>query len=175
VVVDHIDHITSGGKGNDFSVASEVNDRATDMAKEYGVVLVAMSQANAEAIRRTPDHLAKYAPLIDTQVWMGSKKRQVATSMLGLFRPLRTMRPGDDADAYKKALADARAGTEPPQTMLELGVTGVSLMKSRTYGSREGQKVLLGYDRGAVMELPLDRRRDLEASHHWIHTRRDAA
>jgi KaiC/GvpD/RAD55 family RecA-like ATPase len=150
VIVDHVDHLTEGGKLYESSVA--VNRGALRLAQRYGLVLILASQANQGALAGTRDHLAKYAPLRDNHVAMGGHKRQIASSMLGLFRPIRPPSIGESSEAYQRAVKLARDGTTDPQTMLLPGVVGINLMKSRSYGSREGRRVMLRWRHGQVID-----------------------
>lgn len=170
LLVDHIDHLQPERNESEWTAAVEVNRAALTLAKAYGMCLVLMSQGNLEMVRRTKDHIAKYQPPTDAAVYMGLEKRKLATGMIGLFRPLRARQATEDPKAYLAAIKEARDGMAEPQTVLEPGVSGVLMMKVRHYGEREGRKVYLGWDRGQIVELPLDKRRALDAAYHRIRT-----
>ncbi|HEU4641263.1 MAG TPA: DnaB-like helicase C-terminal domain-containing protein [Gemmatimonadaceae bacterium] len=165
LVVDHVDHIgVDGDGGTPWQASLAVNNLALDLATDTGLVIVLMSQANQEALRGSADHLAKYQPVREHHVLYGGHKRQVATGMLGLYRPLLPAPPRGtpEHETWKKTLADARAGLTAPTTALEPRVCGVSLMKSRNYGGREGQRVKLAWRAGQIVEhheLPYTLRR----------------
>lgn len=157
LVVDHIDHIEGDGerRASLYEQSVQVNRAALSVARDTGLVLVLMSQANQEALRGNPDHMAKYAALRDSQVLQGGHKRQVATGMLGIYRPLLDCPEGADVGEvaeWKEAVSRARRGEEPPSTALEPGAVGVNLMKSRNYGGREGQRVRLRWSAGRVVD-----------------------
>jgi len=158
VLVDHVDHLTTDGRGM-YEESVAVNRGALRLAQRLGLVLVLASQANQQALVGSRDHLAKYAPLRDNHVAMGSHKRTIATSMISLFRPLRSLDIGESGEAYTRALKLARSGDADPQTVLAVGQVGCSLMKSRNYGNREGKRVLLKWRHGAVID-PGDDLRD---------------
>lgn len=171
LVVDHIDHIEAGARYTSQVEASvAVNKAAFRLAKDYRLVLILMSQANNDALKANGDHLAKYHPLRDTSVWMGAYKRQVATGMLGLFRPTRAMAPGESLEDFQGAMKRARSGDDPPGGVLMAGRAGLSLMKSRNYGSREGQRMQLSVRDGYYDELDAPERADDEARRHGIRT-----
>lgn len=159
VIVDHIDHI--GGKGNPAEASKEVNHAALRMAQDNGLLLVFTSQLNMEIGKA--DRLAKYAAPMPHHVMYPSVKIQVATGMLGLFRPLRTMRENESPDDYALALKQARAGTADAPDMLEPNTMGVVAMKLRNYGANEGKRINLAVDRGRVVHLP---EKDRHATHH---------
>lgn len=150
VVVDHVDHLTEAQ--DMFASTVSVNRGAQRLAEKHGLVMILLSQANNEALKGNSDHMAKYAPLRDSSVWMGSLKRQLASQMIGLFRPVREPHRDETPEQYKEAVRKAKAGHEPPATVLQSGAFGVSLMKSENYGSREGQRALLGWKNGAIVD-----------------------
>ena len=157
LVIDHIDHLgTAQGQRKSFYEESvAVNRAALELAQQHNLLIIAMSQANQEALRATHDQLSKYAPLRDNHVLNGGHKRQVASGMLGLFRPLLGPPEGagpDDLDAWKDLIAAARRGDREPHTALEPNTMGVSLMKSRSYGGREGQRINLTWQNGRIVE-----------------------
>lgn len=179
LVVDHIDHVTGDDgevRRSLYETSVAVNDAALDVAQETGLVLILMSQANQEALRNSHDHLAKFAPLRDNHVLMGGKKRQVATGMLGLYRPLLPVpSAAEDVDDWKETIRLARQGATEPQTALEPYTMGVSLMKSRNYGSREGKRIALAWERGRIVDRTLSLVRGDEARQHGIRTNRSIA
>jgi hypothetical protein len=85
---------------------------------------------------------------------MGGKKREVATGMIGLYRPLRMQLPNESVEEFGAALKAARSGRAEPHTVLEPHVVGVSAMKLRNYGQHEGKRVTLGFQAGRVVDLP---------------------
>ena len=150
VIVDHIDHIAADGNG--FDAAKRVNHAALRLAEDNGICMILMSQANSEALKGSKDRLAKYLPLHDNHVWMGQVKRQVATGMLSLYRPVRERRTSESPEDYLDAYRRARVGDNAPHEMLMPGTGGISLMKSRNYGDREGMHTLLTLRNGLFVE-----------------------
>lgn len=152
VIIDHIDHIAEGSGTNLYAESRAVNHAALQMAKDNNLILLFTSQLNLE-IAKSPDHLAKFGPPRDGHVLMGNTKRQVATGMIGLFRKPRDRKQLETDEEYNQAIKDARAGKVEPPEILDPNIMGVNAMKLRHFGSREGTRVYLGFDRGRVVSL----------------------
>jgi len=167
LVIDHVDHleVDQAQRSSAYQTSRDVNTAALRLAQDANLLIIAMSQANQEALRGSQDRLAKYEPLRDNHVLMGGHKRQLASGMLGLFRPLIAPPEGgntNDYDAWTQLIAKARKGDAEPQTALERATMGVNLMKSRSYGGREGQRIKLAWESGRIVEhvpLPYSLRR----------------
>ena len=151
VIVDHIDHISGGDGNNLYQEAQHVNNGALRMAQDNELLLLFTSQLNMSASKG--DYLSKYLPPKDEHVAFGSLKRRNATGMIGLFRPLRKRRDDETDEEYVKALRAARAGTGNIADALEPNTMGVSAMKLRNYGSREGMKTYLTVSHGRVFSM----------------------
>ena len=80
---------------------------------------------------------------------------QVATGMVGLYRPLRTPHEDETQDEYGAILKAVRAGTVDVPEVLMPNTMGVVYMKSRNYGEREGMRCFLGVEQGRVEFMPL--------------------
>lgn len=153
VIVDHIDHI-DGDDESLYQASVRVNKAALRLAHLYEPgVLLFTSQANQEAMKGGRDHLAHYQPPQPNHVLMGNTKRQVATGMIGVYRPIRARKPDETPEEYAAAIKASRAGTEEPWKALEPGVMGVNQMKSRN-GKVEGARCQLRVEAGRVMEIP---------------------
>jgi KaiC/GvpD/RAD55 family RecA-like ATPase len=146
VIVDHIDHISGGDGSNLYTEAKLVNDGALRMAQDNDMLLLFTSQLNMSASKG--DYLAKYLPPRTEHIAFGTLKQRNATGMIGLFRPIRSPRPGETEDEYMKAIKAARAGTGNIADALEPNVMGVNAMKLRNYGAREGAKIYLSVQHG---------------------------
>jgi KaiC/GvpD/RAD55 family RecA-like ATPase len=156
VIVDHIDHIQAGDGSNLTAESVKVNRAALQYAQDLGLLFVLCSQLNTEALRGG-DHLTKFAAPREQHIKYGSHKREVATGMLGLFRPVRAPSSGEDAEDYKAELRRARNGEIEPHHVLMPHTMGVVYMKDRNYGS-DGRKALLSVINGRVEDR--DERRD---------------
>ena len=148
LIVDHIDHIEAGDGSNLYAESMKVNRSALTLAQDLGLLLVLSSQLNTEAVRGN-DHLAKFAAPREQHIKFGGHKREVATGMLGLYRPVRGPLAGEPADAYKDVMHRARAGEMEPQQALMPQTMGVVYMKDRNYGT-DGRKALLSVTNGRV-------------------------
>lgn len=159
LIVDHIDHIEAGDGSNLYAESMKVNRLALKLAQELDLVLILSSQLNTDAVKG-PDYLAKFAAPREQHIKFGGHKREVATGMLGLFRPTRTLAVGDDAERHKETMRKARAGEVEPQHALMPHTMGVVYMKDRNYGA-DGRKALLAVNNGRVEDREEDgRQRD---------------
>lgn len=148
MIVDHIDHIGAGDGTNLYAESMKVNKAALNLAQDHGLTLLLASQLNTEAVKGN-DHLAKFAPPREQHVKYGAHKREVATGMIGLYRPLRAPVNGESAEDYKNALRQARNGELEPKHVLQPNTMGVVYMKDRNYGS-DGRKTTLAVQNGRV-------------------------
>lgn len=168
IIVDHIDHVrATNDRGSVTAASAQIQYGALELAQQYGVVLILMSQVNLNAVRGQHDQLAKYRPLREDHLYMSAAaKLQIATQVLGLFRPLR-----EDATTDEKRAASA--GEVDPTTLLAPNRMGLNAMKLRHYGQRTGQRIHLAYDHGRVRDLDVAERAADEARAHGIRSNRD--
>lgn len=153
MIVDHIDHIEGGDGSNPFEESRRVLRNVLKLAQHTGLRMLVATQLNND-VARGHDRLAMYQPPRPEHVFMGGTKRQIASGMIGLYRPLRAPMRDESPDAYKLAMMAARRGEAEPQTALEPNRMGVVVMKHRAFGAREGKRCALGVERGRVVELP---------------------
>jgi hypothetical protein len=144
-VIDHIDHITGEGK-NLHADTTKIVDQTLDLTLEYGLATFSTTQLNHEGLRGS-DRLGMYQCPQPHHLYMGGKKRHIASWMIGLFRPLKF----DGVD--KATLAAARTGKLEAWKVLEPNCMGVGLMKSRHYGERVSQRAYLTVENGAVKDM----------------------
>jgi hypothetical protein len=144
LILDHIDHI-EGDKGNPYEVSRDVCMTLLREAQASGIRCLVATQFNNDAIKG--NRAGRYLPPQPGHVFMGGHKRQIASGMLGLYRPLKT---GLDPEVMK----DFQRGLLEPQDVCEPQTMGVVCMKHRLYGGREGKRVFLGVQRGKVVDLP---------------------
>jgi len=145
LVVDHVDHI-AGSARSLMDESTAVNDALLEASQEFGFVTLASGQLNLDAIRG--DRALRYTAPRENFIKFGNKKREVASGMLGLYRPLALNGvPKDD-------MAKFRAGDLEPRHVCEPNTMGVVCMKHRLYGSREGQRVYLGVRDGRIVPRP---------------------
>ncbi len=143
LIIDHIDHITHGGGKGGFEDARMLAHLVLDLAQSTGVPTIVATQFNNEGLKG--DRLGQYQPPQPHHVFMGGSKRQIAWGMLGLYRPIRDDLSADD-------LKSARAGLIEPPQFLEPNCLGVTCMKNRNYGSREGKRARLTFDHGVLRD-----------------------
>lgn len=145
MVIDHIDHIESEGKRSGIDESKAVIKGLLTLAQEYELRMLVATQFNNESLKA--NRLALYQPPQPQYVYMGSHKRQVASGMIGLYRPLKFS--GVDPDA----LSRFRNGDGEPMDVIEPNTMGVTVMKHRLYGNREGKRGFLSVERGKVVEM----------------------
>ena len=144
VVIDHMDHLAMPDHTSAYQASVQVTRRLVEMAQSLQLRVLALSQLNNDAVRG--DVLGRFYPPKPEQLYMGGHKRQVATTMLGLFRPLDPNPRPDDLKAVREGKMEPFKVTQP-------NVMGVSVMKHRHYGNREGRVVRLGVVRGRLSDL----------------------
>jgi hypothetical protein len=150
LIVDHIDHIEAGDGSNLYAESMKVNRLALKLAQDLDLLLILSSQLNTDAVRGT-DYLAKFGAPREQHIKFGTHKREVATGMLGLFRPTRPPSVGEDMATYKDVMHRARAGEIEPHHALMPHTMGAVLMKDRNYGA-DGRKALLAVVNGRVVD-----------------------
>jgi hypothetical protein len=166
VVVDHIDHVGdehAGASRSELDTSKRVNQAVLEAAQRCDLAGVFTSQLNASRTRGAKDKLAKYAAPVTQDLYLHTFKEHNATGILGLFRPLMP-------DADPDALSRARAGDRPPADVLEPQTMGVTAMKLRNYGGREGNRVYLAVEHGQARDRTADEARAWESRSNGIPT-----
>lgn len=159
VVIDHVDHINAGGK-NPYDISMAANHLLLEKAKALGLTVIIASQLNTGNVQ---DPHRNHRPLPIERVKMGNHKLEVATTMLGWYRPLRS-------GLTKEALAKVRDGEADTSSILEPGQSAFNVMGHRFYGSRIGNRGRLRWDAGRILSLTPEQRRSLESARHGIPT-----
>ena len=163
VVVDHIDEIEGEGRATDYQVSVAVNRLLLRETKRYGLKVIATSQTNSTG--KSTDRWRDHRNLRDEIVRYGDLKRQVATTMTGLFRPVRPNLTKEEKEMVER-------GEMPMSQALLTGANKFVIMASRTYGSRIGNVGFLGWERGRIVEPSQALLNDIEAARHAIKTAR---
>jgi hypothetical protein len=146
VVIDHIDHISGEGKrGGVMDQVIEVNDAVLRLAKNYNLALICTSQLSLNRMRASKNPLDKFAPPQTHDLAYPSKKIQIATQILGLYRPIK-------AGATRQEIKDASEG-EGVERVISVNRMGVVAMKLRFRGRNEGHEVALAFDDGLIRDL----------------------
>lgn len=151
VVIDHVDHLAVSEHTPLYQASVATIRQLNTRAITLGLRVFALSQLNNDAVRG--DRLAVHFPPRPEQVFMGGHKRQIATTMLGIYRPLRD-------DASPDELKAVRDGKAEPSTVIAPHVMGLVCMKHRNHGNREGKRETLDVVRGQLRDVPeIDRHR----------------
>jgi len=159
LIIDHIDHI-EGDKGNPYEVSRQVCMTLLREAQATGIRCLVATQFNNEAVKG--NRVGRYLPPQPGHVFMGGHKRQIASGMIGVYRPLRK---GLDTEVMR----DFQRGNLEPQEVCEPNTMAAVCMKHRLFGNREGRRIYLGIERGKVADLP---ERDQPNSHSISTNRR---
>lgn len=142
LIIDHVDHL-EGSKGGLYANSVQTMKVLLSLAHEYGIKVLAATQFNNEMIRGS--RLGMHMPPTPTAVYQGGHKRQIASGMIGLYKPLKP-------DITKQEMQRFARGELEPQDVVERGVMAALIMKSRLYGEREGKRVLLRVEQGRVKD-----------------------
>jgi hypothetical protein len=164
IVVDHVDHIgqTADDSRNEIAISRDVQHTAHQIARDAGVPFVLASQLNSS--RTGGDPLAHYRPPRPDWLWNKGVKEQVATNILGLYRPMRT----DLTDDQRR---NASRGILPAREVAARNQMGVASMKLRYGGAMKDSAAILHYERGAIRDLPPADRLAAQSEQHGIATR----
>lgn len=143
-IIDHIDHIDGAQGKNHYAQSREVNQAILNIGQDYNFLMMPASQLNNEAVKG--NRIALHLPPQPQYVKMGGHKREIATWMLGLYRPLRV------AGVLASDLKAVNAGLKPSHEICEPHTMAVVDMKHRFYGNREGDRIYLKVEHGKVLD-----------------------
>lgn len=150
ILVDHIDEIDPENASDLYAESVRTNKLGAKLARRLEMKAFFTSQLNS--LVTVGNKLSKYQPPQAQHFYMGGHKIHVALNVLGLFRPIRARRMDETPDAYRKALAAAKSGELEPQSALMQGKMGVTLVKSKYYGERDGRRAILSVRHGKVYD-----------------------
>lgn len=142
LIIDHVDHLEAS-KGGLHANSVQSMKVLLSLAHEYGIKILAATQFNNEMIRG--NRLGMHMPPAPTAVYQGGHKRQIASGMIGVYKPLRV-------DLSKTDMQRFARGELEPQDVVEHGVMAALVMKHRLYGDREGRRALLRVEQGRVKD-----------------------
>ena len=159
VVVDHVDHLGHDDEDNRSEIArsTAIQHEAKAFTRRTGIPVVLMAQLNSKATGGS--RTAYYEPPRMEWMWFKGVKEQIAHTVLGLFRPLRT-----DVNATDLAKL------APGESYAELNTIGISGMKRRYGGAVRDPVVRLHFEHGLITERTSSERVADEAEAHGIKT-----
>ena len=163
VIVDHVDNLEGDGRQRDYDVSVAVNKLMLKLAKRWDLKVILTSQTNNTG--KAQDRWRDHRNLRDEIVRYGDLKKQVATTMTGLFRPVRP-------NLTKEEKERVEMGDLPMSHALLTGANKFCIMANRPYGSRIGNVGYLGWERGRIVEPSQALLNDIEAARHSIKTNR---
>lgn len=144
-IIDHVDHIEGSNSQSDYKASREATQAILNIAQEYGFLMLPATQLNNEAVKQ--NRIALHLPPQPQHVKFGGHKRETATWMIGVYRPLRV------AGVEPEVLKAINAGVHKnPFDACEPNTMAAVFMKHRFYGNREWQRVYLRCERGRVMD-----------------------
>jgi hypothetical protein len=143
-IIDHIDHVNESGGLSTVGMSVATTDALHRVAKRFGLVVIATSQLNVHG--RAGDRFASYRPVQIEHIKYGGKKIEIASLVLGLFRPL-------DPNASAKDRKAVEDGSADDSTILEPNVVALNVLKSRSRGDAMGKRIKLRWDRGRILDL----------------------
>lgn len=143
-IIDHVDHIEGAQSRSTYEQSLQANQAILDIAQDYGFLMMPATQLNNDAVRMNP--ISLHLPPRPHHVKNGSHKREKATWMLGLYRPLKL------AGVELSDLRAVNGGLKNSLEICEPNTMAAVVMKHRIYGNREGQRVYLKVERGRVMD-----------------------
>ena len=162
VVVDHCDHIRGDQTtGHGYQASEAIQHDALEFANLFDLPVLMMSQLNRSKTEN--DVLAIYRPPLVSWIWMPGPKEQNATTIFGLFRPMRR----DVDEGLVKDIRAGRAQNYGKQISIP-HCMGVLDMKSRYAGETRDRVTYLEYVRGTLGTLPDAVRREIEGDQHGI-------
>lgn len=164
VVVDHVDHVghVEGGSTNGFEVSTSIQHAAKRFARNRRIPCILLSQLNSKATGG--DALAHYRPPLSDWLWMKGVKDQIATLIMGIYRPMRD----DLDDGFHREL---RQGRKTAADIAAPNRIAFNLMKGRYHGSAKDRSIQLHYEHGLITDLTTPERLDHAADQHGISTR----
>lgn len=163
-VVDHIDHLGPEGARN-YYASVEVTSRLHAHAKKFGTRWLVTTQIHNRTAGAGGDRFHRHRDVQVAWIKNGQHKEEIATRIFGLYRPLRA----GVTPAELKAVVD---GGAEMRSVLAQGVSCVNCLKHRHHGERAGSRVLLGWERGRLTDLPMPDVIAIQASQHGIRTKR---
>lgn len=144
VVIDHLDHVVEREGRTTTGASVDVTTVVHECAQRYGLPVLATSQTNVHG--RGGDRFASYKPVRLESVKFGGRKVEVATTVLGIYRPLDPRATVQDRKAVESGAAD-------DATILEQSVVCLNVIKSRHDGDALGKRIKLRWNRGRITDL----------------------
>lgn len=157
LIVDHIDHVQATKGQSLYAESVEVSKELLKVAQAFELQILATSQLNNEAVKGA-DLLAIHQPPRPHFVKFGGHKREVVEWMLGLYKPLRV------SGVSSEEMKAVRNGSMDLSRILEPQCMGISVMKHRLYGAREGKKCFLRVEHGRISRFP---EKDQHRTERW--------
>lgn len=165
VIIDHVDHVDGGTAANkgEYSVSVATNKLLLALTKRYNLVTIVTSQTNNTG--KAQDRWRDFKPVREEVVKFGGHKKEVAHTMLGFYRPLKPGLTKEDRDRVEY-------GERSAEDFLLTGANAFNIIGHRAYGSHNGMRGYLGWERGRIIEPSFALLADIEAQKNAIKTNR---
>lgn len=161
-IVDHVDHLGAAG-AKSYGASVEVTSAIHDHAKRHGTRWLVTTQVHNRTAGAGGDKFWRHRPIPVMALKNGQHKEEIATRIFGVYRPLKTGVTVDELKAVSEGRSEMR-------TVLADGVSCVDCMKHRHHGTKVGSRVLLGWEKGRLVDLPTPDALMVEAGKHGIRT-----
>ena len=162
VIIDHVDHISASGSLYEASV--KTNELLLQLTKASGMRTIITSQTNGAG--KGQDSWRDHKPVREEVVKFGSHKKEIATTMMGFYRPLK---PG----MRKEEREQVEFGERNMSDFLLDGANAFNIIGHRAYGARNGMRGYVGWERGRIVEPSFGLLAEIEAAKNAIKTKRD--
>lgn len=143
VVFDHLDHVSETDSKSAIAVSMGALSAVHNLAKDLGVVVLGTSQLNQAD--KAGDRFRNFRGVLEHHIKYGGKKQEIASHVLGLYRPLSQTATKDDRRKVEEGFADY-------DTVLESNVVALNVIKCRARGDAAGKRFKLRWHRGRLSD-----------------------
>lgn len=144
LIIDHIDHVSDSGGQTATGASIDVTRALHRVAKRYRLPVIATSQLNVHG--RGGDRFASYKPVRLESIKYGGVKMEIASIVLGIYRPLAKNATSEQKKAVESGQAD-------DGTVLEPNMIALNVLKCRARGDAIGKRIALRWDHGTIRDL----------------------
>ena len=162
VLLDHLDHVEVE-KRSETEASNAALRLVLKLTKRYGLRTIGTSQTNQ--MGKQFDRFRDHRPAREEHVKYGSVKKEVATTMTSVYRPVKI-------GLTKEEKERVEAGELEISQVLLTGANAYSIIANRNYGSHLGRKGYVGWERGRIVEPSAGLLREIEAAKNRIRTAR---
>lgn len=144
LVVDHLNH----GEVGSYAQFSRMVRLSKRIAEGRGLVNISLAQMNRDAVRGG-HKLTRYQPMQLHHIQGGGVIEQNAVVVLNPYRPIIV---GQD-ETTKRLIKAAMKGDIEPTSVLQKNRMGIAVLKHRVRGDLDGERCVLRFDHGKLIDL----------------------